>query len=238
MSRALKRSVHELPRPVVSESTRANVIRALDQAERGSSRRGVGFTATLAVAAAVLLAVVALKRPEPPPMANADAPRVALDPSAEWNRVANPIVDDHVNPLPPDISEPSADRVSSWLTSRLGFRVRPVDFAAPNVQLVSARVSNVGGQAAARLDYRVGTAPMTVRVFQPSAELHNLLHQDDQTIARFGGRRVRVGSHLVTYGSVRGYTVPLIEQSGLAYAFTSDLDERSLLQLIGSARLP
>jgi hypothetical protein len=37
---------------------------------------------------------------------------------------------------------------------------------------------------------------------------------------------------------VRGYTVPLIEQGGLAYAFTSDLDERSLLQLIGSARLP
>lgn len=239
MSRTLKRAVYQLPRPAVSESLRANVIRALDQEQRGGSRRGAGFTMGLAVAAAALLAVVAFKRPGEPPVAEPSKPH-ALDVStvsAVWNRVANPIVDGHVNPLPPDISEPSADRVASWLSSRLGFRVRPVEFASPNVQLVSARVSNVGGQAAARLDYRVGNVPMRIHVFQPAADVHDLLQQDDKAIARFG-RRVRVGTHVVTYGNVRGYTVPMLEQGGLAYAFTSDLDEQTLLQLIGSARLP
>jgi anti-sigma factor RsiW len=233
MSRALKRAVHGLPRPALSESFRANVVRALDQEERGASRRGVGFTATLAVAAAALLAVVALKRPDVPPVAEAERPVIDTNPVSAFYE---PIVSEHLNRLPPEISEPSA--VSSWISSRLGFRVQPVEFGSPNVRLVSARVSNIGGQAAARLDYTVGNAPMTVHVFQPPAALHALLSQDDQVVARLGGRRVRVGSHVVTYQNVRGYTVPMLEQGGLAYAFTGDLDEQSLLKLIGAARLP
>ena len=70
VSRSLKRAVHALPRPELPESLRVEVIRALDQAERGDgvSRRGVAFTAGLAVVAAALLAVVATQRPEAPPI--------------------------------------------------------------------------------------------------------------------------------------------------------------------------
>ena len=84
MSRALKRAVHELPRPVVSESLRATVVRALDQEERGSSRRNVGFMAGLAVAAAALLAVVTGIRPPPAPIAEAPTQQMT-DPSATWS---------------------------------------------------------------------------------------------------------------------------------------------------------
>lgn len=232
MSRALKRAVHDLPRPAVSESFRADVIRALDQAERGrgTARRGVAFTAGLAVAAAALLAVIAVKRPEAPPIASNDpqaVPSLSLD-MVKW----------HTAQLPDDIrAEPSRDQVSSWLSNKVGFRVRPVEFRQPDVLFVGARVSNVGGQPAVLLNYTVGNSRMTVTVFQPPAEAQRLLH-DDEAIARSGGRRVRVGSHMVTYQNARGYTVSMLEEGGLAYSFVSDLDEQSLLKLIGLARLP
>lgn len=232
MSRALKRAVHGLPRAATPEGVRAGVLRALDHAEPardGVSRRGVGFTAGLAVAAAALLAVVAIKRPDSPPIASGQ-------PSAPL--VVREVVARHTDQLPVDIADARAEQLSSWLSNKLGFRVRPVEFAQPDVHLVGARVSNIGGQPAARLNYTVGDSRMTVLVFQPPDEAQRLLHEDEEAVMRSGGRRVRVGAHLVTYHNVRGYTVPMLEQGGLAYAFASDLDERSLLQLIGAARLP
>lgn len=233
MSRALKRAVRDLPRAPIPEGLRVDVIRALDQAERGKDRvgrRSMAFTASLAVAAAALLYVVAVKRPEPP--------QTAMSQPTAQNMVFREVVARHTDQLPVDIAEPSPDQVSRWISGKLGFRIQPVQFPQDSVRLVGARVSNVGVQPAARLNYTVGNARMTVLVFQPPAELQQLLHADDEAVASSGGRRVRVGSHLVTYHNVRGYTVPMLEKGGLAYAFASDLDEQSLLHLIGSARLP
>ena len=42
----------------------------------------------------------------------------------------------------------------------------------------------------------------------------------------------------MTYHNVHGYTVPVFEHDGVVYAFTGDLDQRRLLQLVASARLP
>jgi anti-sigma factor RsiW len=232
MSRALKRAVHDLPRPGLPESVRANVIRGLDQAERGKDmgRRGLVFSGGLAVAAAALLAVIATKRPEPPPVASNDPQSAPM--------LVREVVARHTDQLPVDIADTRSEQMSAWLSGKLGFRVRPVEFPQADVRLMGGRVSNVGGQPAARLNYTVGNARLTVLVFQPPVEAQRLLHEDDDAVSRSGGRRVRVGAHLVTYHSVRGYTVPMLEQGGLAYAFASDLDEQSLLRLIGSARLP
>jgi hypothetical protein len=57
-------------------------------------------------------------------------------------------------------------------------------------------------------------------------------------MARSGGHRERFGSRVVTYHNVQGYTVPILEHDGIAYAFTGDLDQHRLLQLVASARLP
>jgi len=229
MSRALKRAVHELPRPVLPEGVRVDVIRALDRAERvkeGAGRRNVGFTATLAVAAAALLYVVAVKRPEPPPLASSEpthAGAALFDPSpirVSWD-------------LPSDIKEP--DPV--WLSNKVGFRVRPVEFPRADVRFLGARIGHVGQQPAALLSYTTGNNRVTVAVYQPTQEAQRMLH-DDELVESMGGQRARAGSHLVTYQNVRGYTVSVLEKGGLAYSFVSDLDEQSLLQLIGSARLP
>jgi hypothetical protein len=244
MSRALKRAVHGLPRPAVSESMRANVIRAVDQAERGESgsRRSIAFTAGLAVAAAALLAVIALKRPEPPPVASAEPPAVTGMMPAQPVRyglpdLTNEVVGNFTKQPPPDL-QPNPDRVGSWLSSTLGFRVRPVEFAQADVRLAGVGVTKVGPHPAALLNYTVGGSRMSVVVFQASGETQRVLHEDDEAVARSGGRRVRVGSHMVTYRNDRGYTVPVLEHGGLAYAFVGDLDEQALLKLIGSARLP
>jgi anti-sigma factor RsiW len=243
MSRALKRAVHGLPRPAVSESMRANVIRALDQAERGESgsRRSIAFTAGLAVAAAALLAVVALKRPEPPPVASAEPPSAIGMPAQQvrfgFGDITGEVVDSFAKQPPPDL-QPNPDRVSSWLSSTLGFRVRPVEFAQADVRLAGVGVTKVGPHPAALLNYTVGNSRMSVVVFQASGETQRVLHENDEAVARSGGRRVRVGSHMVTYRNDSGYTVPVLEHGGLAYAFVGDLDEQSLLKLIGAARLP
>lgn len=245
MSRALKRAVHALPRPAVSESMRANVIRALDQEQRNESgsRRSITFTAGLAVAAAALLAVVALKRPEPPPVASGDplpVPGMVQQPQPVkygLPDLTNEVVGNFTKQPPADL-QPNPDRVSSWLSSTLGFRVRPVEFGQADVRLAGVGVTKVGPHPAALLNYTVGSSRMSVVVFQASGETQRVLHQDDEAVARSGGRRVRVGSHMVTYRNDSGYTVPVLEHGGLAYAFVGDLDERSLLQLIGSARLP
>ena len=227
MSRALKRAVHSLPRPAVSESMRANVVRALDQAGRGegTSRRSIAFTGSMAVAAAALLMVLVWKRPIAPPIAD-EQQQVSsqLFDTVAWN---------HTKRLPMDIQEPDP----AWLSNKLEFRVRPVEFPQPDVRFLGARVANVRGQPAALLNYTVGNTPMTVTVFQISEEARNLLHDDDM-LARMGGHRVRAGSHMVTYQKARGYTVSMVEQDGLAYSFVSELDQQSLLKLIGSVRLP
>jgi len=229
VSRTLKRAVHDLPRPPLPEGLRVDVIRALDRAERGKdgpAQRSMAFTATLAVAAAALLYVVAVKRPEAPPIAGYQQQVVSsqLFDNVAWN---------HTKRLPVDIKEPDP----AWLSSKLEFRVRPVEFPQADVRYQGARVANVRGQPAALLNYAVGNSSLTVTVFQLSDEAQRLLH-DDELLAQMGGSRVRVGSHIVTYQKVRGYTVSMIEQDGLAYSFVSDLDEQSLLKLVGSARLP
>jgi hypothetical protein len=62
--------------------------------------------------------------------------------------------------------------------------------------------------------------------------------RDDQVARTVGVRRQRVGSRVLTYQNVQGYTVPIIEEDGIVYAFTGDLDQQQMLRLAASVRLP
>ncbi len=184
----------------------------------------------IAVAAAVLLGVVATYKPSAP-----QAPEARSVPSG----LLNTVVSRHLDGLPPDFKpEQQPGQLSRSLSGQVGFRVRPVEFSQPDVQLVGARVTNVGGAPAARLDYSAAGSRLTILVFQPSAEAQLLLH-DDAALQRAGGRRSHVGAHTITtFHGVRGFAVPMLEKNGLAYAVTSDLDEASVLRLLATARLP
>jgi len=112
-----------------------------------------------------------------------------------------------------------------------------VEWSEPSVRLLGARVSHIGDRQAIKLYYGVGDSRLTTVVFQPTPSLHQVL-SDEHAAQQLGVRRERIGSRVLSYQNVRGYTVPMIEHDGVVYAFTGDLDQRQLLRMVASARLP
>jgi hypothetical protein len=184
----------------------------------------------LAVAASVVLVTGAL---------------VGTDRSASEARIAasNPldvvreVIDRHKDRLPAEISTPVPEKATSWFRDKVGFRVRSVEFAEPSVHLEGARMSQVGSNQAAKLYYRVGDSQLTVVMFKPSHALEEVLRSDSE-LQHMGVQRMRLSGREVPYRTLQGYTVPIVQDNGIVYAFTGDLDQKSLLQLVATARFP
>ena len=173
-----------------------------------------------AAAAAVALAVIAAQEgagteEEGRPLASASATGASM---------FEEIVRRHAREHPVEV-EGEPTQVERWLQDKLEFAVRPVSFSSPDARLVGARLSNVSDREAAALYYTVNGRRVTVMVFEPPSAL-------DQLAAR-----TRVRGRGMYYGRAHGYTVPVVEYNGLSYAFTGDLDSRSLMQLAATARL-
>jgi anti-sigma factor RsiW len=157
---------------------------------------------------------------------------------AGFSPIFEDVVERHRDDLPSEV-EPSEnpERVTGWFRDKVAFRVAPVRFARPEIQLLGARISHVHNQRAAELVYRLGERRLTIVVFKANPELtpYLLRDQDDSAV---GLHHQRIGNRVVTYYNVQNYTVPIMEHDGIAYAFTGDLDRSELLQLVGSAKLP
>ena len=131
----------------------------------------------------------------------------------------------HSSELPADVRDAPEQQVRRYFRNKLNFAVRPARFEHHDAELVGARLSNVNGQRAAALYYDVDGQRVTVVVFdQPEFNVN------PASRAHFQGREV-------LYKDVHGYTVPVQQHGGLTYAFTGDLDSRSLLKLAASARV-
>jgi len=234
LARLVQRSVRELPVPVAPQALKVRVLRALD--EVSAQQRGVlpsargPWTGVLAAAGGVMLLVGG--------MVQSDSQRsgVRAAGAGEMTPLLGDVVARHVDQLPAEIAAEQPEQVTSWFRGKVGFRVRSVEFAEPKVRFLGARVSHIGSRQAAKLYYSVGDSRLTSVVFQSPPSLQQVLHDDD-LVARWG-HRARFGRRVVTYQNVHGYTVPILEHDGIAYAFTGDLDQRRLLQLVASARLP
>ena len=103
--------------------------------------------------------------------------------------------------------------------------VHPVELAARDARLVGARLSNVRERDAAAFTYDVGGRRVTVMVFEPPPSRY------------LGTERANVEGHELHYRTVHGYTVPLVDHDGLTYAFTGELDSRSMMHLAATARV-
>ncbi|MBO6938857.1 MAG: zf-HC2 domain-containing protein [Deltaproteobacteria bacterium] len=139
----------------------------------------------------------------------------------------------HSAGLPADVSLVNAEtetapapdeEVARYFRGKVGFPVRPAEFAARNARLVGARLSNVRERQAAALYYDVEGHRVTVVVTDAPVES--------------AGEEVEVGGRQLIYRDVHGYAVPVREHAGIRYAFTGDLDREQLLQLAASARVP
>jgi hypothetical protein len=231
---SLKSELHRQLAPAPApEHLRARVELALaavplslagnDEARPNSHVWAIG----LSVAASVLLVTGAL--------VNTDrGPRSAAYVAASSNPldVVREVVDRHKDHLPVEISTPVPEQATSWFRDKVGFRVRGVEFTEPRVVFEGARMAQVGSNLAARLYYRVGDSQLTVVMFKPSHPLDQVLSADS------GIQKMRVSGREVPYRKLQGYTVPILQEDGVVYAFTGDLDERMLLQLVATARFP
>jgi anti-sigma factor RsiW len=231
--RLAQQGLGALPVPAASLELRSRIAGALDGADKASEPRPLraSWTGMLAAAAAVVLGLGALFRPGTP------QPRTSLAADTSPLGVLGDVVARHTDQLPADIAGDRPEQVTSWCRGKVGFRVRSVEFAEPQVRFLGARVSQVRDQQAVKLSYTIGDSRLTSVVFQSPPSLAQAL-RDDQFFARSGAHRQRIGSRVVTYQNVQGYTVPMFEHEGITYAFTGDLDQRRLLQLVASARLP
>ena len=116
------------------------------------------------------------------------------------------------------------DQITRYFRGKVGFPVRPAEFAGRNARLVGARLSNVRDRQAAALYYDVGGQRVTVVVTDAPVET--------------AAESVEVGGRRLYYRNVGGYSVPVRQEAGLRYAFTGDMDREQLLRLAASARVP
>lgn len=177
-----------------------------------------------AAAAAVALAVLAAREGgNPDGLAIGEA---AMDPTSAMNGASylEDVVERHWREHPVEVSGPPT-QIASWFRGKLEFPVRPIEFARPDVRLVGARISSVRDRDAAAFFYDVHGRRVTVMVFEGAPPLRRGVHQ------------VRIEGRGVMYGTVRGYTVPVVEHDGLTYAIAGDLDGPSLLHLAATARV-
>lgn len=238
LARAMQRGVSELVAPAAPAALRTRVLQSLDESpaasEHGVVRNKTGvLTSVLTGAAAVALVVGGVVKTDGGSSQNGTRAAGIV----EMPPLLGDIVARHTDELPADIAAQRPEQVDDWSRGKVGFRVRSVQFNEPRVQLVGARVSNVRDQQAVKLYYRVGDSRLTSVVFQSRPSVHEVL-SDAQLATSWGARRERIGSRMVTYKNVHGYTVPMIEHDGVVYAFTGDLDQHRLLQLVANARLP
>ncbi|MFI5307019.1 MAG: anti-sigma factor family protein [Polyangiales bacterium] len=230
LARLLQQGVRALPKAATPAGLERRLARALDEMTVGEGRSRSALRSplgqVLGVAALISLVVGAALRSDSSNRGGRE--NVSAADIAPLG-VLGDIVARHVDQLPADIAAERPEQVATWSRGKVGFRVRSIEFAEPQVRLVGARISHIGAQPALKLYYRVGNVDLTTVEFQAPPSPISL---------SFGAHRERFGSRVVTYHNVHGYTVPIVEQDGIAYAFTGDLDQRRLLQLVASARLP
>jgi hypothetical protein len=230
---------HELKRQLAPEKApaelRTRVLRALsavslpvDTEEQPASHVWMTLGAVAASVLLVLGSLVGTDRP------GEHLARVSVGNPLD---IVREVVDRHKDKLPAEISTPVPEKATSWFRDKVGFRVRTVEFAEPKVHFVGARMSQVGTHQAAKLYYSVGDSQLTLVMFKPSPPLEQLLNsQHDLDLA--GVQRVRMSGRDVPYRTLQGYTVPILQDNGIVYAFTGDLDQGNLLHLVATVRIP
>jgi anti-sigma factor RsiW len=208
----------------------ASALVAMPVQSLGEQSNSQVWWTILSIAASVLLvtgALVGTDRGSPGKYASAEAN--PLD-------IVREVVDRHKERLPVEISTQIPEKATNWFRDKVGFRVRTVEFSQPDVQFEGARISQVGSNQAAKLLYRVGDSQITLVMFKAPPALQRMLGSQTELEP---AKRVRLSSgREVPYSTREGYTVPVVQDDGIVYAFTGDLDQRVLLQLVATARFP
>jgi mycothiol system anti-sigma-R factor len=136
----------------------------------------------------------------------------------------SPVVEDaiakHRRDLPAEVTRP--DQVRAWFADKVDFAVRPPRLP-PNYVFRGARLANVHEREAAYLVYEVNGDKVSVLVFDP---------RDVPLQAR---QHRTIGNHDVYLDGQRGYNVAVYRDRDVGYAFTSEMDQDQMIQLVSTA---
>ena len=161
-------------------------------------------------------------------LASTDATAATPAEPANLASLLEDLVTQHVDPLPPETTDPEAlQRFDPFV----GVRVRRPEFKPYGARYVGARVQAMRERRAAMLQYVVHDRHrVTMYVFDP--------RRVPVSAARAPFLRTRsMGTHAVYVGHIRGYSVAASESQGVGYALASDLgDEESAELLVVAAR--
>jgi anti-sigma factor RsiW len=140
----------------------------------------------------------------------------------------SPVVEDAIakyrRDLPVEVTG-GDDQVRAWFANKVDFAVRPPRLP-PHSIFRGGRLANVGTREAALLVYDVGGEKVSVLVFDPrNVPLETRRHR-------------YVGNHDVFLDGQRGYNVAFYRDRDVGYAFTSDMDEDRMIQLVSTAVSP
>lgn len=197
-------------RPSAPASLRADISRSLDRAD-GERARSLFRRKALPVGM---------------PLAAAAAVAVFLGSSLESSEASSPIVEDavraHEKQLPVEVGG-GEDQVKVWMQGKVAVPVRPPRLRGRNAAFVGGRIGHLRNRDAAQLLYKVDGSPMTVYVF------------DAEGMRLEGSRPRTVGRRQVYVDGQRGYNVVYYRDNGVGYAFTSDLDQESMIRLVSTA---
>jgi anti-sigma factor RsiW len=224
--RAMRGSLKRVVRTAAADGLRDRIGNAMAaERAREGDREAAGFAALggadapvvglaswrtmvpLATAAAIALMWGAATRG---PQANANQSHAGFG-----DDLLAEIIAQHSQPLPPEATnEGEVRRLERWV----GVPVHPASFERGGARLVGGRVTRLGSQPAAMLQYMVGSGDDARRV--------SVLVYDAEKIevgtANLAPRAV--GTAEVRVGREKGYSVAATERAGVGYLLASDLD--------------
>ncbi len=134
--------------------------------------------------------------------------------------VVDDVVQRHARELPMEVQGPDPQSAASWFRGKVDFPVRAPSLGLRNASFNGARLSNVRSHQAAHMLYNVDGHRVSVMIFNPERTIFS------------GGEHVEVGQRDVLVGQRNGYNVAIFLEGGMAYAVSSDLPKRRLLELV------
>jgi anti-sigma factor RsiW len=151
---------------------------------------------------------------------SAEASGVYDDPNGPAPAVVDESVRWHARQVPVEVTGPNPAVVRDWFADKVSFPVLPPELSA-RAHLVGGRLGNVERSDAAFLLYDIDGARLSVMVFDPARAPR------PRTAELQAGR---------TYiRALDGYNVAVREHEGIAYSFTSQLEEPQLAELVNTA---
>ena len=140
-----------------------------------------------------------------------------------FSPMVDEVVDQHSSEPPVEVTSSNLDEVEGWFRKKVNFLVNLPRFQGQKFDLVGARLSTVDRQRAALIRYRRNLANFTLFVVTDPNDSYE-------------GRSCQyIHAKKFCLTELRGYTVVIWHNRGLAYSMVGEAPAQELLELLSAA---